>query len=384
MKTRNIVPAVLLLGTLLLAATVQAGVREDLLQLINAERASLGKSALTFDARLDAAARGHSDDMLARGFFDHNSQDGRTPGDRINAEGFYGSWGENIYAHTGTPEAQRVFDGWKNSPGHYANMINATFNVAGIGIAEGFWDFWDSGNFYSTIYTLDLGKATVTCYDRDADGVTTCGGDCNDDDRSVHPGATEVPYDGVDQDCSGADLTDVDADGYAAETAGGLDCDDANSNVHPGAVEIDGDFIDNNCDGVVDADGVDFQPTCTTDRNKRHARARRAVFNKRGDQGKGYYARGSDQFLGKKGSTVVELKEVTPDYYEEGRCRPFPICTAASLKQHLRARRVHFDKKGPRGKGYYVTGSEEFLGKSGKITVELKETALNYYEAGCN
>jgi hypothetical protein len=384
MKIKKIVTAALVLAVMLLAATVEAGVREDLLQLINAERVSLGKSALTFDSRLDAAAQDHSDDMLAKGFFDHNSQDGRTPGDRIKDEGFYGSWGENIYAHTGTPNAQRVFNGWKNSPGHYANMINATFNVAGIGIAEGLWDFWDSGNFHSTVYTLDLGKATVTCYDRDADGVTTCAGDCNDDDRSVHPGAAEVPYDGIDQDCSGADLTDVDKDGYAAEAAGGTDCDDTDLHVHPGAVEIDGDFIDNDCDGVVDTDGGDFQPTCTTDRNKRHVRARRAFFDKNGEQGKGYYARGSGQFLGKKSKTLVELKEVTPDYYEEGRCQPFPICTSATLKAHLRARRVYFDKKGPQGKGYYVPGSDAFMGKTGKTVVELKETALNYYEAGCN
>jgi hypothetical protein len=120
MKIKEIVTAALVLAVMLLAAKVQAGVRENLLQLINAERVSLGKSALTFDSRLDAAAQDHSDDMLAKGFFDHNSQDGRTPGGRIKDEGFYGSWGENIYAHTGTPNAQRVFDGWKNSPGTIA------------------------------------------------------------------------------------------------------------------------------------------------------------------------------------------------------------------------------------------------------------------------
>ncbi len=384
MKKRQITAMALVLATLVLTATAWAGVREELLQLINAERRSLGRSALTFDSRLDAAAQGHSDDMLAKDYFAHDSLDGRSPGDRINAEGFYGSWGENIYAHTGTPDAQRVFDGWKNSSGHYANMINPAFNVAGIGIAQGSWGYWDSGEHYSSIYTLDLGKATVECYDRDADGVTTCEGDCDDDDRSVHPGATEIPYDGIDQDCSGADLTDVDGDGYAAKAAGGDDCDDNNARIHPGAVEINGDFVDNDCDGTVDEGGVDFQPTCTTDHNKRHVRAKRAFFDKKGDQGKGYYAKGSGQFLGTKGNTVVELKEVTPDYYEEGRCQPFPICTSDTVKAHLMARRVYFDKKGAQGRGYYATGSDAFVGKSKKTVVELKETALNYYEAGCD
>jgi hypothetical protein len=88
--------------------------------------------------------------------------------------------------------------------------------------------------------------------------------------------------------------------------------------------------------------------------------------------------------MGKAGKTVVELKETDLNHYEEGRCQPFPICTSATLKAHLRARRVYFDKRGPQGKGYYVTGSDAFMGKAGKTVVELKETALNYYEAGCN
>ena len=40
--------------------------------------------------------------------------------------------------------------------------------------------------------------------------------DCNDDDAGIYPGAIELPYDGVDQDCDGNDLVDVDGDGYVS------------------------------------------------------------------------------------------------------------------------------------------------------------------------
>lgn len=91
--------------------------------------------------------------------------------------------------------------------------------------------------------------------DQDQDGFSPKEGDCNDLDETVYPGATEVPYDGVDQDCLDGDLIDVDEDGYDATQAGGDDCDDLDQNTYPGAPET-GDDKDNDCDGEVD-DGVD-------------------------------------------------------------------------------------------------------------------------------
>jgi hypothetical protein len=58
--------------------------------------------------------------------------------------------------------------------------------------------------------------------------------DCDDGDPAVHPGAEEIPYDGVDNDCQGGDLVDVDGDGHAAVEAGGEDCDDADPPSTPG------------------------------------------------------------------------------------------------------------------------------------------------------
>ncbi|MES2643787.1 MAG: MopE-related protein [Myxococcota bacterium] len=109
--------------------------------------------------------------------------------------------------------------------------------------------------------------------DEDGDGygyseVDSCGDDCSpslptsadpdlpaDRDADVHPGATEVPYDGYDQDCDGLDLCDYDEDGYNSDLCvcgTRCDCDDNNRLIHPGAPENESDGIDNDCDGDID------------------------------------------------------------------------------------------------------------------------------------
>jgi hypothetical protein len=96
----------------------------------------------------------------------------------------------------------------------------------------------------------------------DADGDTyldaeQCdfGTDCDDNDAEIHPDATDIPYDGIDQDCSGADSADVDGDGYDAESAGGDDCDDDNADINPAAEDIPKNGVDEDCDGEDNIDG---------------------------------------------------------------------------------------------------------------------------------
>jgi hypothetical protein len=74
--------------------------------------------------------------------------------------------------------------------------------------------------------------------------------DCAPTDPDIFPGAYEVPYDGIDQDCSGADLVDVDGDGYLGGPDG-LDCDDLSAAISPAQAEVC-NGLDDDCDGATD------------------------------------------------------------------------------------------------------------------------------------
>ncbi len=92
-------------------------------------------------------------------------------------------------------------------------------------------------------------ETTIT--DHDQDGMAGNAGDCDDFNNTIHPGTTDIPGDGIDQDCSGADtpaamVGDLDGDGFPTDKG---DCDDKNDTVYPGARERTGDGIDSNCDG---------------------------------------------------------------------------------------------------------------------------------------
>lgn len=95
--------------------------------------------------------------------------------------------------------------------------------------------------------------------DYDGDGWSRSDGDCDDSAASAYPGATEVIYDGVDNDCDASTPDDdLDGDGYGHEQ----DCNEDDPDIHPGADDPYGDGVDQDCDGA-DGENPDTGPDDT-------------------------------------------------------------------------------------------------------------------------
>ncbi|KAB2971308.1 sigma-70 family RNA polymerase sigma factor [Streptomyces sp. SS1-1] len=128
------------------AQETPSGAVAQVVALVNKERATAGCGPLAEDSLLDTSARKHSEDMAARGFFDHTNPDGADPGQRITAAGYrWSTYGENIAMGQQTPEA--VMESWMNSPGHRANILNCSFKDIGVGVHEGPGGPWWTQNF---------------------------------------------------------------------------------------------------------------------------------------------------------------------------------------------------------------------------------------------
>ncbi|MFI5772468.1 CAP domain-containing protein [Streptomyces sp. NPDC051658] len=119
--------------------------RSAVLALVNQERAKVGCSPLTASTSLASLAQDFSEDMSARGFFDHTDPDGRTPWDRASKAGVQGLAAENIAR--GQADAQAVMDSWMNSAGHRANILNCDYKTLGVGVHYGSGGPWWTQDF---------------------------------------------------------------------------------------------------------------------------------------------------------------------------------------------------------------------------------------------
>ena len=126
------------------------------LDLHNQQRAASGLSKFCVHPALTAAARAHSQDMMAKGYFSHTSLNGDTFVTRVVRAGYTGwralaeniAWGSGTY---GTPDS--IFRGWMNSAGHKANIMNANLREIGIGVVAGTFKTYTGAR----MYTVDFG-----------------------------------------------------------------------------------------------------------------------------------------------------------------------------------------------------------------------------------
>nr|WP_179783720.1 CAP domain-containing protein [Micromonospora jinlongensis] len=122
------------------SGTVSAQANE-VVNLVNAERAKAGCKALSIDAKLMTAAQKHSQDQADHQKMSHTGSDGSNAGTRLDRVGYtWRTYGENVAWNQKTPAA--VMDAWMNSSGHRANILNCAFTEIGVGIASSNGPYW--------------------------------------------------------------------------------------------------------------------------------------------------------------------------------------------------------------------------------------------------
>lgn len=136
-------PALIYPGDILNIPLVDVNVtsyEQQVANLVNQERAKAGLPALTLNWELSRVARYKSQDMHDKKYFSHTSPTYGSPFNMITSFGIsYRTAGENIAKGQSTP--QEVMNAWMNSPGHRANILNASFTKIGVGyVADGkYW-----------------------------------------------------------------------------------------------------------------------------------------------------------------------------------------------------------------------------------------------------
>ncbi|MFL0584026.1 CAP domain-containing protein [Solibacillus silvestris] len=122
----------------------QQAVEEQVVSLVNKERAQQGLAPLKIDWELARVAKYKSQDMHDKNYFSHTSPTYGSPFDMMKQFGIsYKAAGENIAK--GQKSAAQVMDGWMNSSGHRANIMDAKFTHIGVGYVK-------DGNYWTQMF----------------------------------------------------------------------------------------------------------------------------------------------------------------------------------------------------------------------------------------
>lgn len=117
--------------------------RQQVLDIVNQERANAGLEPFQYSPFLEKSAQEHSDDMQIRNYFSHDTPEKTTSDERIENTGYYDEFfacncpgrllsGENIAK--GQNDPTEVMETWMNSDQHRASILNPNFKEMGVGI----------------------------------------------------------------------------------------------------------------------------------------------------------------------------------------------------------------------------------------------------------
>ncbi len=128
---------------------------------LNAYRASHGMGPVGLDEKLNLASRIHAADLAQAGIISHEGTDGSTHGERVQRVGYsFTIAGENVA--TGQRSWDAVFQAWKDSPGHNANLLRDDVSDFGIALV------YEPKTTYSTYWAMLVAAPMETQYSAQA------------------------------------------------------------------------------------------------------------------------------------------------------------------------------------------------------------------------
>lgn len=131
--------AEIILGILLIATSRMSldveGLKAEIVDEINLQRALNGLSRLKRNSKLDHAAQMHSEDMASRGYLNHISPEGLRPEDRASKANYTFQLLGEVLQETIDTDAKGIVQAWMQSRSHREVILNPLFTEIGIGIA---------------------------------------------------------------------------------------------------------------------------------------------------------------------------------------------------------------------------------------------------------
>lgn len=131
----------------------------EMLDLTNRARAADGAPPVAWHEELSETARAHAADLAKRGYVEHLSPEGFDPSHRfwLLARTTIGSPAENIAYHRGegAPAGPgQLLRIWRDSPGHWRNLLRASHTHAGFGLVRTSGRAWLVGLFAQPLAAL--------------------------------------------------------------------------------------------------------------------------------------------------------------------------------------------------------------------------------------
>jgi uncharacterized protein YkwD len=130
---------------------------KDTFERHNGIRRRHGLPTFCVHPALEKAARNHSEDMVKRDYFSHDTA-GRNEDFAERIEGFgytsYSALAENIAYGVGSDGSpRRIMSAWMHSDGHRHNILDPRLRQVGIGVFVGNWKGYEG----TSMYTVDFG-----------------------------------------------------------------------------------------------------------------------------------------------------------------------------------------------------------------------------------